>query len=311
MNFLSMKYFTTVARIRSFTRAAAELKITQQTLSAHIAGVEKELGCTLLVRHVPLELTYAGEVFLRYAAGFQKNYEQMVMELNDISENHSGLIKVGVGFTRGLAIMPNLIEGFQKKWPNYEIQLVEVTNEELTKLLAEGDLDLAIATFPDMAADIEVKPFYREEMVLAIAKSLVEERFPGKRAELAAAIRQGDLSMLGTFPFVMGKPEDISGGIARDFLHRNNLQPQVKARSDNIGTLLALCLRGVGACFCQANFIRMTLTPENVNQLDIFRLPREATYEIRFGFPKQAYQRKAVKAFMETALQLVPKPEED
>ena len=44
MNFLSMKYFTTVARIRSFTRAAAELKITQQTLSAHIAGVEKELG---------------------------------------------------------------------------------------------------------------------------------------------------------------------------------------------------------------------------------------------------------------------------
>ena len=162
-----------------------------------------------------------------------------------------------------------------------------------------------------MAADIEVKPFYREEMVLAIAKSLVEERFPGKRAELAAAIRQGDLSMLGTFPFVMGKPEDISGGIARDFLHRNNLQPQVKARSDNIGTLLALCLRGVGACFCQANFIRMTLTPKNVNQLDIFRLPREATYEIRFGFPKQAYQRKAVKAFMETALQLVPKPEED
>ena len=54
MNFLSMKYFTTVARIRSFTRAAAELKITQQTLSAHIAGVEKELGCTPLVRHVPL-----------------------------------------------------------------------------------------------------------------------------------------------------------------------------------------------------------------------------------------------------------------
>ena len=114
MNFLSMKYFTTVARIRSFTRAAAELKITQQTLSAHIAGVEKELGCTLLVRHVPLELTYAGEVFLRYAAGFQKNYEQMVMELNDISENHSGLIKDGVGYTRGLAIMPNLIDEFQK-----------------------------------------------------------------------------------------------------------------------------------------------------------------------------------------------------
>ena len=44
----------------SFTRAADALHITQQTLSAHIAGIERELGCPLLIRHIPLELTYAG-----------------------------------------------------------------------------------------------------------------------------------------------------------------------------------------------------------------------------------------------------------
>lgn len=54
MNFQTMEYFIALARERSFTRAAEGLHITQQSLSAHIAGLEKEVGCPLLVRHVPL-----------------------------------------------------------------------------------------------------------------------------------------------------------------------------------------------------------------------------------------------------------------
>lgn len=63
MNFQTMEYFTAVVEKRSFTKAAESLHITQQTLSAHIANLEKELGCALLIRHIPLELTYAGKYF--------------------------------------------------------------------------------------------------------------------------------------------------------------------------------------------------------------------------------------------------------
>lgn len=309
MNFLSMKYFTTVARMRSFTRAAAELRITQQTLSAHIAGVEKELGCPLLIRHVPLDLTYAGEVFLRYATDLQKTYERMTFELSDISENHRGVLKVGVGFTRGRAIMPLLIEEFQKEWPLYEIQLVEVTNEELRKALAEGDIDLAIAIFPERDPEIEVKPFYKENLVLAVSRKQLQALFPDDLDSVLEKVHAGDLSPLASCPFVMGKPEDISGAIARELLRRFDIRPIVKARSDNIGTLLALCQSGVGACFCQENFIRMTLPDETLKELEIFELPDGASYEIDFGISKQAYQRKAVTAFMETALRVIPAAE--
>ncbi|MFR8330222.1 MAG: LysR family transcriptional regulator [Clostridium fessum] len=72
MNFQSMEYFAAVAKNRSFTRAADALHITQQTLSAHIAGIERELGCPLLIRHIPLELTYAG----RYFCAMQRNLIQ-------------------------------------------------------------------------------------------------------------------------------------------------------------------------------------------------------------------------------------------
>ena len=55
-----MKYFVVLAEERSFTKAAEKLHVTQQTLSAHVAGLEKESGAKLFIRHVPLELTDAG-----------------------------------------------------------------------------------------------------------------------------------------------------------------------------------------------------------------------------------------------------------
>ena len=115
MNFQSMEYFAAVAKNRSFTRAADALHITQQTLSAHIAGIERELGCPLLIRHIPLELTYAGEVFLRYATEFNTKYDCMLHEFGDILNNQTGKLRFCIAFTRGHAIMPELIAAFQKE----------------------------------------------------------------------------------------------------------------------------------------------------------------------------------------------------
>ena len=51
----------------SFTRASEKLHVSQQTLSARLAALEKELEAKLVVRSSPLSLTRAGEAFLSYA----------------------------------------------------------------------------------------------------------------------------------------------------------------------------------------------------------------------------------------------------
>ena len=53
MNFDSLGYFLALAREKNFTRAAETLHITQQSLSSHIANLERELNCTLVVRRTP------------------------------------------------------------------------------------------------------------------------------------------------------------------------------------------------------------------------------------------------------------------
>lgn len=58
MNFSSFDYFLALARERSYTRAADALHITQQSLSAAVAALERELGCRLVVRRTPDTMAY-------------------------------------------------------------------------------------------------------------------------------------------------------------------------------------------------------------------------------------------------------------
>ena len=50
MNLLPMSYFIEVVNQQGISKAAEKLQITQQTLSSHIAALEKELGCSLFIR---------------------------------------------------------------------------------------------------------------------------------------------------------------------------------------------------------------------------------------------------------------------
>lgn len=101
MNFLSMKYFVVLAEERSFTKAAEKLHVTQQTLSAHVAGLEKESGAKLFIRHVPLELTDAGRVFYRYARIIRRNEMALERELTDAAGMGRGTLRIGVAPSRG------------------------------------------------------------------------------------------------------------------------------------------------------------------------------------------------------------------
>lgn len=290
MTFSSVSYFIALARERSFTKAAQQLHITQQSLSAHIAALEQELGCQLLVRRVPLELTYAGTVFLRYAQNFQQELDELHREFSDITHNQRGVLRIGIAFTRGRTIMPGLITAFQAQYPNISIELSEAPNRILHHNLLNREIDLAIANFPETLQGAQLEDFYREEVVLLLSRELLE-RCPF----------DGDLSALRNCPFVLGNSNDIAGRIGRDAIAAAGFQPIVKAKSDNMETILSLCVRGVGACFCPEILADAVLSPADREKLCLFRLGEEAKYPIRFGYLKSSYQWNMIEEFMRLA----------
>lgn len=305
MTLNSMEYFIVLARVRSFTKAAQQLHITQQSLSSHIASLEQELGCLLLVRHVPLELTYAGTVFLRYADHIQQEVQNLRREFCDITENQKGVLRIGIAATRSRAVMPHLIRQFQLHYPNIEIELKEATNQALHKNLLDGEIDLAIANFPENLQGIELVNFYYEEIVLLIRYTLLEHVTGNNQEELERHIVNGDLSLLEHCPFVLGNKEDIAGGLGYRIIGQAGFRPVTKAKSDNIETLLSLCADGVGACFCPENLAYATLSQEQMASLKVFHLGNTAKYPIRFGFQKTSYQWGMIAEFIRISTDLL------
>lgn len=182
MNFLSMKYFLMLAEERSFTKAAERLHITQQTLSAHVAALERETGAKLFVRHVPLELTDSGAVFLRYARLFVRNELALKRELSDVSGRFEGILRIGIAPSRGQVMLPSVIARFQEQYPRCGIRLFEMANEDIWKGLKRDEIDIAMARLPGEMPGISHRPWMKEEIVLLVEKSLTE-RLWGKEGD--------------------------------------------------------------------------------------------------------------------------------
>ncbi|MBQ8417122.1 MAG: LysR family transcriptional regulator [Phascolarctobacterium sp.] len=305
MNISRFDYFISLARERSFTKAAKQLHITQQTLSNYIAQLEKEIGSSLFVRSIPLKLTYAGQVYLRYALTIQSQLESMQHELDDIAQKERGLLKIGIAFSRGHILMPKLITSFQRQHPFIQVQLVEASNEVLRNKLLSHEIDLAIANFEEAVPGMELQDFYEEENVLFVSDELLEKIYGTDRERvLQEVIELGNLRPLKDCPFVLMNIDNIAGRIGRRFLAEAGCEMDIKVQSDNIETLLSLCVEGCGACFCPENLALKTLSRETLAKLHLLRLGAGAKYMIRFGYVKQNYQWRSIALFIEEALAL-------
>lgn len=303
MNFSSMEYFAALARERNFTRAAEQLHITQQSLSSHIAGLEKELGCQLLLRHVPLKLTYAGEVFLRYALAFQKKQAEMQQEFCDIAKNHKGVLRIGIALTRGRVLLPEIIAKFQETYPNITVELAEAANDELCQMLVNGEIDLAIGKFAGAAHNIVLRDFYSEQVVLLISERLFRQTYGDGSELFERQFLRGDFSLLKDCPFVLRNINDITRQVSLGVFKRAGIErPKVKAKSSNLETLLSLCAIGVGACFCPENLAKSVLSENQFNSLRIFSLGDEASYQLRFGYLARSYHWSVIETFMQQAV---------
>ena len=294
MNFLSMKYFLTVAEERSFTKAAEKLHITQQTLSAHMAGLEKEVGMKLFLRHVPLDLTDGGQVFYRYAQLFQRNERSLRRELSDVSGSESGILRIGVAPSRGQVLLPSVIAIFHAQYPHVRVQLAERVNEAIWSALKRDEIDLAIAYGPTTLPGISRKPYMQERMVLLIADAL------WKSLRMTEGNVLGDIGFLENCPFLLNSEDDITGAWARKLFHMAGIEPHVVMESENMGTMLSLCVKGLGAYFCPENLAKALLSPKEWDEMH--RIPvKDGEYEISFGYQENSHRWSMIGNFIEIA----------
>ncbi len=147
MIYSKYKYIAAVAELRSISKAAQKLYISQPALTRIVMNIEEELGTPLFNRAaLPIQLTYAGERYLEEARRVLAIDSSLRRELQEISEMKRGLLKIGTNYAASNLWLPHILPVFRREYPGITISLIQQNS-----LLFEGDLlreniDLAFTT---------------------------------------------------------------------------------------------------------------------------------------------------------------------
>src|SRR5580704_7940523 len=149
MELRQLRYFIAVAEELHFRRAAERLHISQPPLSQQIRALEDELGFVLLTRtRRRVQLTPAGEAFLRDARIVLAELESAVATARRIDAGQTGRLRVGFVGSALLSIVPGTVERFRASRPGVAIELRERSTVDQQRAVAAGVVDVGLVRPP-------------------------------------------------------------------------------------------------------------------------------------------------------------------
>ena len=144
-----LRYFLTVAKEQSFTKAAEQLHITQPTLSRQMAAFEEDLGITLFIRSgKKISLTDEGILLKRRALEILNLEEKTLEELKGKEDVVEGNITIGCGEFAAVETLAEICKTYKEKYPLVQIVLHTATADAVYEMMNKGLVDIALFMEP-------------------------------------------------------------------------------------------------------------------------------------------------------------------
>ncbi len=145
IDFRHLETFCRVAELKSFSRAADDLFLTQPTVSGHILSLEKSLSLRLFDRTGrEVRLTKAGEVFLRYASKTLTIRKDLLNALSEFSQGIRGELSLGASTIPGEYLLPKLMGDFKKDHPHFSLSLKIADTQEIVQYVLQGNVEFGM-----------------------------------------------------------------------------------------------------------------------------------------------------------------------
>src|SRR5262249_565131 len=166
-----IRYFTEVARARSFKSAAARLNISQSSLSRRVADLERSLDTALLERHPHgVSLTAGGQLFLERASAILRQLDAIEAEVSGRAAAAAGVVTVGTSPTVSRVMLAPLAATFEQAPRLIHLRFVEGTQSVLLEGLDAGRIDVALMTTPEPVANCLMEVLLEEPLFLISRK---------------------------------------------------------------------------------------------------------------------------------------------
>lgn len=303
-------YVQEIARTGSFSQAAANLYVSQPSLSASIKRLEERIGEPLFHRDChPITLTRCGEEYLRAARRIDMAEEDFTAFLEEYRSCAAGKLVIGGSNLNISFVLPVLLERFVREYPGIDLELVEGNIAQLQQLLLEGRVDLVMDSC-EMDPQHFCSYLYKDEhLILAVPAA-----FPCNAAAKHCALRWEDirqnrhraadmpalpLALLADVPFISMTPETDTYQRVRLICAEAGFTPSTILSFSQQSTAFNMACAGLGFTFISDTLVKNARfrpdlvfykigSPESFRHIKVFvNASRRMSY--------------AVKAFLEIA----------
>lgn len=249
MELRHLRYFLTVARELSFTKAAATLCIAQPPLSRQIQDLESELGVKLFIRNPKsLKLTEEGLLFKQHAEQILALIDKSTEEIQELKSGLGGTLFLGSVEGYGPKLMSEWIRAFQKQYPNVHYNLWNGNSDDVTDRLLKGLCDLAIIAEPYNAESLNAIHIYKEPWVAMIPAGNPLAKEKGKTIDLEKLSSEELI-----FPSRSSRIEEI-----KSWFQQYETQPTIRCVMSHMTNAYELTEQGVGIAIFPASAAEFT-----------------------------------------------------
>lgn len=224
-----------VARFGSFSQAGAHLKLTQPAVSMQIRQLEDGLGVRLLERRGRrVRPTAAGTLLLEHADRALGELARAVERLHALRGVVAGPVRLGTGSAISMYLLPPLLRALRGSHPAVELIVTTGTAADVTRAVAEADLDIGVVSLPVRRRELVVTPFVTDEFVAIAAPRHWRSRAP---IDAVALKKEG---------LILDQQGTMSRRLVDAWLRRRGGPPTVPAELGNTEATKELVSAGLG-----------------------------------------------------------------
>jgi DNA-binding transcriptional LysR family regulator len=169
MDLHRLEIFCKLIELRSFTKSAEALLLSQPTVSEHIRTLEEMVGEKLVDRLGREVLpTPAGQILYRYAHKILQIREEAIQALASYKGDLSGRLIVGASTIPGTYVLPALVGSFKAMYPSCHITVRISSTGSIVDSLLKGDFEIGLVGSKWKDRRLIFSEIFRDELVLAV-----------------------------------------------------------------------------------------------------------------------------------------------
>ncbi|MHB8788341.1 MAG: selenium metabolism-associated LysR family transcriptional regulator [Desulfobulbaceae bacterium] len=230
MELRKLEVFCKVVELKSFTRSAEAVLLSQPTVSEHIRSLEEELGQKLLDRMGrEVEPTPVGRLLYTYAVRILRIQRDALQAVEQYGGKLVGRIMIGSGTIPGTYILPGLIGLFRSRYPSIQATLRIAGSQMIAGRVLDGELEIGVVGARWTEKGLEWVRHFDDRLTLVVSAG---HRWAGRREVTLAELTEE--------PFILRESESGTRRVMEQILEEHGIKPSSLMEVAEIGSTAAV-----------------------------------------------------------------------